>query len=80
MAVKRAKHVVFKDGKWTVRAEGTAEALGQHVTRLEAVRQARSLAKRDRVGLVIHGRDGRIEEVDSYDNMPSRTKFIRAER
>jgi hypothetical protein len=80
MAVKRAKHVVFKDGKSTVRAEGTARALGKHVTKLDAVRQARSLARRDKVRLIIHGRDGRIQEVDSYDNTPSRSKFLRAGR
>lgn len=76
MASKRAKHVVFSDGKWAVKSEGSSRANGPWcATKLEAVRHARALAKRDKVRLVIHGRDGRIQEVDSYEHIPTRKKL-----
>ena len=68
MAAKTTKHVVYHDGSWVIKTQDrpVSKSARVYATQLEAVRNARSLAKRSGSDLVIHGRDGRIRDVDSY--------------
>jgi hypothetical protein len=68
-------HVVPRIGGWAVRSEGRTRPTSIHSSRREAIDAARKLAKRTAVSqLVIHGRDGRIKERDTYsiDPLPPR--------
>ncbi|MGE0811726.1 MAG: DUF2188 domain-containing protein [Vicinamibacterales bacterium] len=61
-------HVVrsASTGRWVVRAFVTTER--GYRTQAEAARAGIRQAKRRRVDLVIHGRNGRIRSKDSYGN------------
>lgn len=71
MGNKRDIHVVPHSGGWATRREGAERAGSVHDTQGEAIEQAREQAIRDRVEVVIHGRDGRIRDSDSYGNDPN---------
>lgn len=80
MAKRAAKHVVFSQskGKWFVKTSGqtiAARSRGYN-TQKEAVVAARSVAKKERSALVIHGRDGRIRDVDTYSREASAKKLV----
>lgn len=79
VARAQRRHVVYKKDlrRWEVRAEGARRATKSFSTQLDAVRYARSLAKRSGGMLVIHGRDGRIREMDSYEHAPRASRFGR---
>lgn len=63
-------HVVPRNGGWAVRTEGRSRATSIHTSQREAIEAARKLAKEAATILVIHGRDGRIRERDSYTPDP----------
>lgn len=69
----------MKDGAWVIRSKGVRERTSQPFdTQLEAVKAARSEAKRQGADLVIYSRDGRIRDVDRYTKRPSIRSLIRA--
>lgn len=59
-------HVVPRNGGWAVRGEGRTRATSIHPSQREAIDAARKLAKEAATQLVIHRRDGRIRDRDSY--------------
>lgn len=59
-------HVVPRIDGWAVRTEGRSRATSVHSSQREAIEAARELAKQAATQLVIHGRDGRIRDRDSY--------------
>lgn len=63
-------HVVPRIDGWAVRSEGSSRATSTHNSQREAIDAARKLAKQTATQLVIHGRDGRIRERDSYGSDP----------
>lgn len=68
---KRDIHVVpHKDG-WATRKEGAERAGNVARTQLEAFDLARDQARREKVEVVIHRKDGSIRDSDSYGNDPS---------
>lgn len=67
---KKDIHVVPHDDGWATRKEGASRAGSVHDTKADAVEQAREQAKRERVELIIHGRNGKIQDSDSYGNDP----------
>lgn len=67
---KKDIHVVPSDGRWAVKREGAGRASSVHSTKADALDAGRTTARRDRVELVTHGRDGRIQDCDSYGNDP----------
>jgi hypothetical protein len=70
MMTKKDIHVVpHKDG-WATKREGASRAGSVHNTQRQAQEAARETAKRERVEVVTHGRDGRIRDSDSYGNDP----------
>jgi len=58
------------DGRWQVKREGASRASRVFQTQTEAEAFARGLAKREKVELVVAGRDGAIRNRDSYGNDP----------
>lgn len=60
--LKSQMHVVPDGSRWAVKMAGVRKATASMPSKSEAVRAARKLASKDRMMLVIHGRDGRIQE------------------
>jgi hypothetical protein len=67
-------HVVPSETGWRVETEGSSRARSTHQTQAEATRAAREVARREKVELLVHGRNGRIRERSSYGEDPRRTK------
>lgn len=70
MSKKRDIHVVPHADGWAVKKESGQRASSVHSTKKEALEQAKDQGKRERVEVVIHGRDGRIQDSDSYGHDP----------
>lgn len=67
---KKDIHVVPHDKGWASRKEGASRAGKVYETQKQAQDAARQQAKRERVEVVTHGRDGKIRDSDSYGNDP----------
>jgi len=67
---KKNVHIVKHEDGWAVKKEGNDRASSVHPTQQQAVDAGRDAAKTERSELVIHGRDGRIRDKDSYGNDP----------
>lgn len=71
---KRDVHVVPRGDGWAVRREGASRDSSHHDRKTEAVSSGRVTAKREGVELVSHGRNGRIQDSDSYGGDPNPPK------
>ena len=67
---KKNQHVVPLGNGWAVKGEGNTRFTVITDVKKDAVDVAREIAKNNRSELVIHGRDGRIQDKDSYGNDP----------
>lgn len=70
MPKRRNQHVVPRDGQWAVQGAGASRATAVHDTQAEAAKHAREIAQRQRTEIIVHGRDGRIRERDSFGSDP----------
>jgi hypothetical protein len=71
-AIKRGQrniHVFQKDGEWAIKKIGASD-LGNYNNKEEALNYARKLARDNNSELIIHGRDGFIQERYSYSSDP----------
>ena len=66
----RNQHVVPRDNKWAVRAEGSDRITSDHRTQHAAINAARRIAINQQSEVVIHGQDGKIRDKDSYGHDP----------
>ncbi len=65
------QHVTpHKDGGWQVIDDNNLKATVRTDTQAKAIERARKIARNQESELVIHGKDGRIREKDSYGNDP----------
>lgn len=64
------QHVVPHEDGWAVRGAGNSRATSVHDTQRDAIDAARGIAQNQGSELLIHGRDGRIRERDSYGGDP----------
>lgn len=65
------QHVTYReDGRWQVKGERSSRATAVFETKYEAVEKARSIAKNNSTELFIHGRDGKIQERNTYGKDP----------
>jgi len=73
---KKNVHVVTHPEGWAAKKEGNTRASSVHDTQREAIAAARKLAINEKSELVIHGRDNKIRDKDSYgpDPNPPRDK------
>lgn len=76
MPSKKDIHVVPRDNGWATRKEGSERAGGVYPTKDAALNHGRQQARREKVELVIHRKDGTIQDSDSYgrDPFPPRDK------
>lgn len=72
--MSKRQHVVPRDSGWAVRGEGNERDTSHHRTQGEAIDAARDIAQNQRTEVVIHGRDGRIRDSDSFGNDPNPPK------
>jgi len=70
MASKKDIHVVPHPEGWATKKEGASRAGAVLRTQGAAIDKAKIQAKRDRVEVVIHRKDGTIRDSDSYGNDP----------
>ena len=71
---KKNQHVIKKDGDWTVRGAGNSKATKKFDTQKQAIDFAKEIAKNQKSEVVIHGKDGKIRDKDSYGNDPNPPK------
>jgi len=64
------QHVVPHDKGWAVKGEGNQKATSIHKTQKDAIGTAKGIAKNQNSEVVIHGKDGKIRDKDSYGNDP----------
>jgi len=69
MSKKNIHTVPFGD-KWAVKKEGVEKPISTHGSKNNALHKAASIAKQNKVEHVIHGRDGKIQDKDSYGKDP----------
>lgn len=70
MTKKRDVHVTPRPEGWAVKVEGNSRASSIEDTKAKALEVARERAKVDKVEVVIHNKDGKISDSDSYGNDP----------
>lgn len=68
MTKKTDIHIVRKPDttRWQVKQSGDVQS--SHRTQQAAIERGMTRARRDKVDVVVHGRDGRIRSKDSYGN------------
>lgn len=64
------QHVVRRDDEWAVRGEGNDRDTSRHDTQQQAIDAAREIAQNQRSEVVIHDREGKFRERNSYGNDP----------
>lgn len=67
---KKNQHVVPREGGWAIKGAGSARATRIFSTQREAIQAGRAIARRQGSELLIHGRDGRIREKNTYGKDP----------
>jgi Uncharacterized protein conserved in bacteria (DUF2188) len=68
------QHVVSAGDRWAVKEEGAAEPFAVFKTQNEAWEKAKSIARKERSEALLHGRDGRVRERNTYGHDPVRQK------
>jgi len=66
---KKVHVVPHKDG-WATKVEGNKRASSVSETKADAFQAGREKAKEMKTELIIHGKDGRIQNSNSYGNDP----------
>ena len=69
-AMPKNLHVVPRNERWAIVSEGKSKATSVHDTQAEAIEEARTIARKLSGQLVIHRRDGRVRDRDSYNSDP----------
>lgn len=64
------QHVIPRGNDWAVKGAGNSRVTSITPTQSAAIRIAREIAINNRSEVVIHGRDGKIRDKDSYGSDP----------
>ncbi len=72
--MSKSQHVVKHPSGWAVKGEGNSRATAVLPTQEKAIGVAVGIAKNNHSEVVIHGRDGKIRDKDSYGNDPRSIK------
>jgi hypothetical protein len=70
MSKSRNQHVVRHNDSWAVRAEGSQKVSKEFDIKADAVNWGRKVAQNQQSELFIHGKNGQIQDRDSYGNDP----------
>jgi len=74
----KSHHVVpNKDGGWDIKKGGGKKSIKNFSNKQEAVDKAREISKNQKSELVIHKKDGKIQNKDSHGNDPCPPKDTR---
>lgn len=76
--MEKNQHITPKDGKWQVIGAGNSKATKIFNTQKEAIDYGKNIAINQQSELVIHNKQGRIRDKDSYGNddfPPKDTKY-----
>lgn len=70
------QHIVPVGSDWGIRGEGNSKLTSLFGNKQDALSAGREIATNQQSELVIHGRDGRIQDKDSFghDPMPPRDR------
>lgn len=60
------QHVVERPDGWAVRGEGNSRDTSHHSKQSQAIREAKHIAENQGGDAIIHGRDGKIRERNTY--------------
>ncbi|QQL49897.1 DUF2188 domain-containing protein [Mucilaginibacter ginkgonis] len=72
MAAKKNVHVVpNSDGGWDAKRESAQRSSKHFDKKADAVDYGKDLAKKDKVEFIPHGKDGKIQNPNSYGNDPN---------
>lgn len=64
------QHVIPTEIGWAVKGERNLRVTKRTETKDDAIVKAREIAKKQKTELVIHNRDGKISDKDSFGNDP----------
>lgn len=64
------QHVVPNGDTWGIKGEGNTKLTYKYDTQYEAIDKAREIAINQKSEMLIHGRNGRIRERNSYGKDP----------
>lgn len=67
---KKNQHVIPVKNGWAVKGEGNKKSTKITSTKAEAVKIGRKIAQNKKSELIIHGKDGKIKNKNSYGNDP----------
>lgn len=67
---RKNQHIVPNCGKWSVRGAGNSKRTATFDTQREAIDHGKSIARNQGSELLIHGRNGKIRDRNSYGNDP----------
>lgn len=70
MSKKNNVHITKRPNGWAVKTENTTKAYKITKTQKEAIAIGKKIAEKRGSENIIHGRDGRIRDRDSYGNDP----------
>ena len=71
---KKNQHVVPLGNGWAVKSAGADRATVITTKQSDAITAARNIARNNHTELIVHGRDGKIRERNSYGNDPNTSK------
>lgn len=74
MTKNKRIHIVPDGDNWAVKREEGERAIARTNTKAEADQIGRDLARREGGELIIHGKDGKIQDSDSFGNDPNPPK------
>lgn len=68
--MSKNQHIVPHPEGWAVKSEGSNKATNVFETQQEAIERGREIAINQQSELLIHNREGKIRERNSYGNDP----------
>lgn len=74
MGKRKNVHVVHEDNQWKIKKEGNQRSTSTHKQKDVAVKRGRKEAEKEGSELIIHKRDGTIQDKESHGNDPNPPK------
>ena len=71
MATKKSHHVISSpSGGWNVKKSGSSKASKHFREKIDAENWGREVSRNQRTEFVVHGKDGKIQRIDSHGYAP----------
>jgi hypothetical protein len=74
LTMGKNQHIVPNDNKWGVKGEGNEKLTKVFDTQKASILYAKMLAEKQKSEVVIHSKEGKIRDKDSYGNDPNPPK------